>query len=250
MKGSNGLSVRENLEHRLSKPVYDKKAEVPMTKCPAHPTKRLWEDPNEAAREAVVRSQITQGIAIVAYRCDGCQNYHLCKAENARPGSVVVERRVERNWEVFTAKPANPEAIRKMLGQYLEGRTEVTSAEVCEALGLTQSTVAKYMLERRWFNSKGRHAKWRPEVTTVIEEPVEEPQAKVTPLPMVTPLQVIKARQFADEEASRSRHPASLDAGWMPLADFERLRHIPLGDIIDTLAVAGIQIRVQQRSIR
>lgn len=43
------------------------------------------------------------------------------------------------------------------------------------------------------------------------------------------------------------RHPSSMDAGWRPFVATERLNHVALGDIIDTLEAIGYQLRLQIR---
>lgn len=43
------------------------------------------------------------------------------------------------------------------------------------------------------------------------------------------------------------RHPSSVDAGWVPLAHPQKLMHMPLGDVVETLAAVGYEIRLQVR---
>lgn len=218
----------ENLRHLQSKPVFETSAEVPLTKCPAHPTKRMWTDPIQAIREAETRSEIAP-VPIAAYRCDACGNAHLCKRSAVRPGSLLEHPEVERNWEVFPAKPGNSAAIQKMLAALLEGRTEIASSEVIQKLELSRPTMRKHMEAAGWKSGSGRTAKWTPKATTL---------AAVTPIQEPVNIEL---------EASIARHPASQINPWSEFG-MDRVRHIPLGDLIDTLAAAGVELRIQTRS--
>lgn len=244
---TNGRTPAENLKHLRSKPVFETKAEIPLTKCLAHPTKRMWTDPMEAVREAEVRSQIAP-VPIAAYRCDSCGNAHLCKASAVRAGTLL-ERPTEpeRNWEVFpNPKPGNHAAIRKGVVALLEGRTEISSREIKETLGISQNTVMVHMRQLGWKNGTGRSAKWTPKPGTLVTEP------HLRPVP--TPLQVEKAQAFAgaerkELEASVARHPASQLNSWRNL-EMDRVRHVPLGDLVDVLSAAGVELRIQTRGER
>lgn len=240
MVGTNGLTAVENLKTRQRKPLYEEPAEIEHSKCPAHPTKRMWISDVEAIREAESRT-IAAKMQIAAYRCDECGNAHLCKAENARPGSVLrLPESPERNWEVFKPKPANPDAKRKVLVQFLDGRESVLTSELTELLGLGRAAVGKYMGELGWHNTRGMNARWirtaekKVPALKAVDKPVDKPavRAKATPIDM-----------------AKRRHPSSQEVGWRPMTRLDPIVHMPIGDLLATLRAAGMEVRIQVREI-
>lgn len=197
-------------------------------KCPVKPTKKRWGSVPEAWEAADERSA-QYNVEIVPYRCDACGFLHLTKRTG---GTSEIERKT--GFEVF--KPTNPATRRAALRAFLGDRDSVTSAEVCEALGVTQNTTAKYMGELGWVNGKGRGARWTPP-----SEPVERHLHIAAP-----PAKVVHA-DFTPIEAAKSRHPSAKDVGWRNMLRSDSLAHIPLGDIRDVLAAAGIELRLQVR---
>jgi hypothetical protein len=229
--GKNGSTPVQNLAHLRRKRVFEMTAEVERSKCPSHPTKRMWEDPVEAVREAEVRSTAAK-MPIAAYRCDACGNAHLCKAENARPGSILTRPEPERNWEVFV-KPGNADAKRKALREFLVDRDEATTDELIELLEVGRKSVGTYMQELKWHNTRGRHARWIPDA-------VEPPATEIAPL-------VQPRRHLEAIEGAKSRHPSTAQVGWEPMLMLDTIRHVPLGDVIDMLAAMGRELRIQTR---
>lgn len=197
---------------------------IALEKCPSRPSKRRWASIHEAWDAADARTEEV-GIEIVPYRCDDCGFLHLTKRTG---GTSEIERR--SGAEVFP--PTNPPTRRAALRTFLEGRTEVASIEVREALDFSQHTTSKYMMELGWVNSGGRTAKWRPtgalaptEVKLhAVEKPVDKPV-----------------------DMSMRRHPASRDAGWRQMENLDPLRHMALGDLLDTLRAAGMEVRITVR---
>jgi len=63
---------------------------------------------------------------------------------------------------------------------------------------------------------------------------VENPPIPIRGEPVVPPREV--------------RHPTSVDVGWRPLEGYiATVHHIPLGDIMAAMALAGFEVRVQMR---
>lgn len=231
MTGSNGNTPHQNLAHIRGKPLYAEPASLERSKCETHPTKRAWPDPMEAIREAEARSEAAK-MAIVAYKCDSCHQFHLCKRANARPGSLVERPEAERKWEVFTKPTAgNADAKRKILRSFLAERTEANAVEIMELLSIGRASVGGYMRELGWHNTRGPHAKWVPTKTAPPAVTVKSP------------------RHLTAVDESMSRHPAAAVAGWRPMRTLDRVRHMPIGDLLDTLEAAGLEVRLQVREI-
>jgi hypothetical protein len=229
-RAGNGLTISENLAHQRSQRIFKEEAEVPLTRCTAHPTKRMWESDTDAIREAEVRSEVAR-MPIVAYRCDACGNAHLCKAENARVGTILERQAPERNWEVFTLKGGNSDARLKILAAYLEGKETVTTAELVEAMEWHRKTVSDHMHTLGWAANRGPGARWFP--TNV------KARANVTPI----------VQPEAPIELAKRRHPSAQDAGWRPMTEAAKLHHLPLGDIVETLKAVGLELRLQIKEI-
>lgn len=229
--GKNGRTPFENLAHLRTVP--DLGPEPVMSKCVAHPTKRAWDDEIEAAREAVARSQAAR-IHIVAIRCGACKRIHLCKAANAAEGTVIElpSEPDERTAEVLPLVPGNAGARRKMLAAWLGDKERVATAEIIEQFGFGRKTTMVMMRELGWQNGTGRSARWRR-----IEPAVPAASAQVT------------ATGSAQLEAAIARHPASSGIAWRDFLS-DPVRHQPLGDILDTLLAAGMEVRIQVRSPR
>jgi len=258
-KGPNGNSPHQNLAQLRSKPVFDTPAEPERTKCPYHPTKRMWTDERDAIREAEARS-IAAKIPIAAYRCEGCENIHLAKRQNVREGSLIERPHVEE--PELPLVLGNAEAKRKVLAGFLAEHESATTDELVELLGVGRKSITPYMAEAGWYNTRGRHARWVKRDT-----------------PRTTPEQAAKAQAFADQEArdagvevrstgvppnfevfkgkgrhlkpvddSMSRHPSAQHVGWMPMENLNPIIHIPLGDVVAVLKAAGLELRLQTRA--
>jgi hypothetical protein len=230
MSGSNGNTPHENLIHLRGKPVHAESATPERSKCPAHPTKRAWSDALEAIREAESRSEAAR-MPIVAYKCDACESFHLCKRANARAGTVAERPEPERNWEVFTGTVAmNGDAKRKVLRDFLAERTEASTDELVELLGVGRKSLTAYMRETGWHNTRGRNAKWVPaSVDRKRKAPAKAP------------------RHLNPVDEAIARHPSSLDTGWRAMGNIRPILHMPLGDLLETFRAAGMEIRIQVR---
>jgi hypothetical protein len=226
--GKNGSTPAQNLAQLRRKPVFETVAEVEPTKCPSHPTKRMWEDPMDAVREAEVRS-IAAKMPIAAYRCDACGNAHLCKASSVRPGSLLTRPEPE-----LPLVLGNADAKRKALREFLDGRSSATTDELMALLEVGRKSVGSYMTELDWYNTRGRNARWVPDATTAVVE--------------ITDFIAQPKRHLEVVEASKSRHPSAQFAGWEPMLNLDSLAHIPLGDLVLMLAAQGRELRIQTRS--
>lgn len=228
-RAGNGLTVSENLAHQRSQRVFKEEAEVSISKCAAHPTKRIWRDAHEAIKEAEVKSEINR-IPIVAYRCDSCGEIHHCKRENARAGTILEREAPERNWEVFTLKGGNADARLKLLAAYLDDKESVTTNDVVEAMEWHRHTVGEHMRTLGWRVNRGPGAKWFPPLPSANVTPLVQPEAPI--------------------ELAKRRHPSAQDAGWRPMTQAGKLHHLPLGDIVETLKAVGLELRIQIREIQ
>lgn len=232
--GKNGSTPVQNLAHLRSKRVFETNAEVESSKCPTHPTKRMWTDPIEAIREAEART-IAAKMPIAAYRCDACHDIHLAKRANIREGSLI-ERPPVREEEPPLVL-GNVEAKRKALREFLESRTTTTTAELCELLGVKRKSLTTYMAEHDWYNTRGAHAVWKP------RHPAEQPE----PAPMPAKLTAVDKPVDKPIELAKRRHPSAAQVGWRPMGNVERIRHLALGDLLDTFHAAGMEIRIMVR---
>lgn len=239
--GKNGATPYQNLAHQQGKRVFEVNAELEHSKCAAHPTKRAWKSEAEAIREAEARSEAAR-MPIVAYRCESCKDIHLCKRANARPGSIL--EREEPVRAELPAIPGNTDAKQKALDEYLAGRTSATTEELLAVIGVGHSkSLTRYMAGRPWHNTRGRNARWVPDADqstapagfeifdrkTRQLKPVDKP-VDVTPI-----------------DLAKRRHPSSQDVGWRPMTRIDPIRHMPLGDLLDTLLAAGMEVRIQVR---
>lgn len=237
MSGPNGNTPRENLTHLRSKPVYAEPATLERSKCEAHPTKRAWPEALEAIREAEARSEAAK-MPIVAYKCDTCQQFHLCKRANAHPGSIVERETLPGREEPIVL--GNREARIRALTGFVEGRKKIASAELAQFLGVGVKTYGPMMRSLGWHNTRGRHAKWIPNDTPTDVDRFGRTQEEQT-------ADAPKTRHLAPVEESMTRHPAALHAGWRPMTNLDPIRHMPLGDLLDTLRAAGMEFRIQVR---
>lgn len=195
----------------------------------------------EAVREAEVRSTAAK-MPIAAYRCDACGNAHLCKAENARAGSILTRPEPE-----LPLVLGNADAKRKVLRDFLGDRTEATTDELIDLLEVGRKSVGSYMQELKWHNTRGRHARWVPDAVEVdrFGKTLAEQQADNAQAFADTERQ--RARHLTVVEGAKSRHPSSAQVGWEPMLMLDTIRHVPLGDVIDMLAAMGRELRIQTR---
>lgn len=245
-KGSNGLLVHENLKHQQSKRVIDRKAELALTKCTAMPTKRQWHDRDEAIREAEARSEAAK-MAIYAYKCPACEFYHLTRKFG--PDIVTREKvaaEVDTRWEAMPLVLGDKTTRMRALSGWLAEQESPTTADIIAEFNWHSTTVATYMAELGWTCSKGRHAKWtRVELAEAEAKPEEAPAAVITPLAVAK----VKVSAQTELEASIARHPASQMNPWASF-QMDRVRHIPLGDILDVLDAAGVELSIRTREKR
>lgn len=241
--GKNGSTPLQNLTQLRRKPVFDEPAELEHSKCPSHPTKRMWTSEIDAIREAEVRT-IAAKIPIAAYRCNACGDIHLAKRANVQPGSLIERAPMpEPDPPVVLG---NPEAKRKALREYLESHETATTADLCELLDLGRKSLTAYMAEHpTWYNTRGAAAVWKIRAPKPVDEAVDNPPAPAN-------FEVFKGKGMTTRnlkalDAAQSRHPSSKNVGWKPMENLERIRHLPLGDLLDTFAAAGMEVRILVR---
>ena len=227
MSGSNGIHPVVNLNERQ--------------KCPAHPTKRRWSDGAEAGRAAQERSKESK-LTIVAYMCEACGYYHLTKNSGGDSAtlpdgkfSVGEFRAMAPNHPVFANNPADEPPIVpgdhetriRFARRFLEANPTPTSEQLCEAIGgCTKDTLRRVMKDLGYRNTRGRYAHW------VKNEPVDDR----------TPLDT-EYDNDAPEEPTRWHGGRDIPWREARLVDnLDRLRHIALGDLIDTYSAAGLTL--------
>lgn len=256
-------------------------------KCKTHPSKRQFQTSEEATRMAIDRSKAAKMPIVAYACDDCGYFHLTSRPSNdkvvTKEGGVISTRAIERRTPADVAPlvarlelpdaendEVDPETLPlvygnkgarvKALAAFVEGKDRVTTTELVEEIGVGRQIISEYMKSLGWKVHAGRFAHWylpkesQVEVEAVVVEPdvpveepvVEEPRIKLS---LVTPEAAEKAQAFADQElkASVRRHPAAQVAGWRPMENLDRLRHIPLGDLLDTLQVAGLEVRIQVR---
>lgn len=248
-RGPNGNSPHQNLAQMRSKPVFDAPAQLERTKCPFHPTKRMWTDELDAIREAEARS-IAAKIPIAAYRCEGCENIHLAKRQNVREGSLIERPHMEE--PELPLVLGNADAKRKVLAGFLAEHDSATTEELMELLSVGRKAIGGYMHELGWHNTRGRHAKWIRDAGTVTPEAAAKAQAfadaEAAAVPAGFEVFKGKGRHLKPVDDSMSRHPSAQHVGWMPMENLNPIIHIPLGDVVAVLKAAGLELRLQTRA--
>jgi hypothetical protein len=230
--GSNGLSPLEQLREK--------------NKCPDSPTKRKYHD-SDSAWDAARESTSRNGLEIVAYACPGCGAFHLTK--KVKGSDVVVKadvgittgalRRLAPNEyappervDMSEIVPGNRASREKTLDAYLEGKTEVTTDEVCILLSIGFSSVGRtYMIPRGWVNTKGRNARWVKE------------GADVNPIVPITPPPVAAIKPL---EQSIARHPAKGE-GWRPIDVTSLPPNATIEDLFGIYKAAGLTLELRVR---
>lgn len=248
MSGSNGLHPVVNLGERQ--------------KCPLHPTKRRYTDGAEAGREAQKRSKATK-LPIEAYMCEGCGHYHLTKASRGGNGplpdgkfTVGEFQSMTPNHPVFAGNPADEPPIVpgdhatrvKFAKRFIEENPTPTSEELCQAIGgCTKDTLRRVMKELGYRNTRGRYAHWvkddRAEPETVNSEDADDDVSRET-----SPHEPRPALDLSYDNDAPERPEMWQGGTWIPwrnvraVENLDRLRHVPLGDLIDTYAAAGLTL--------
>ncbi|AWY05420.1 DNA binding protein [Microbacterium phage Metamorphoo] len=258
MSGSNGLHPVVNLKERV--------------KCPAHPSKRKYTDGAEAGRAAQQRSK-ESGLDIVPYLCEACGHYHLTKKSGG--DSVTLPegkftlgefKALAPNHPVFIGSaeeeppivPGDHATRVKFARRLLETNPEPTSEELCLALGgCTKDSLRKIMRELGYRNTRGRFARW---VKDDREEAPEMPQHEAFnsgPVPKWTadrpqPEPDVSRETSLDvdydndaPETPQTVWHGGREVPWREarlIENVERLRHVPLGDLLDTYAAAGFRL--------
>lgn len=248
MSGSNGLHPVVNLKERQ--------------KCPAHPSKRKWTSHKEA-QEAAVKSSRQSKLTIIAYMCEACGHYHLTRSLGGDsvtlPGgqfSVGEFKAKAPHHPVFASSPdddlplvpGDHETRVKFARRYLEQNPEPTSEEMCEAIGgCTKETLRRVMKELNYRNTRGRFARWVPNPPPapdprLADEPETAQGATEAEPDTRTPLDLSYDNDAPEEP------PAVWQGGrerpWRAAreVEVERIRHIPLGDLLDTYSSAGYRL--------
>ena len=177
--GTNGIDPRDQLIER--------------SKCQASPTKRKYQSSEEAWEAAKYRTA-ESGIEIIAYACPSCGHFHLSK--KVKGSDVVVKapvgittgalRKNTPQIEIsdFTPRrelppegpivPANPDARRRVLSDYLTDKEAVSSDEIIHLLSCSRHSAAKYLSEIGWKAERGPGAKWRRKTSlSLLPAPVQ-----------------------------------------------------------------------------
>ncbi|QGJ95287.1 DNA binding protein [Microbacterium phage Jayden] len=173
--------------------------------------------------------------------CDGCGNYHLTKASRGGNGPLPDGKFTVGSFEskapnhpVFARTepeepiiPGDHETRLRFAREFLITNPEPTSEQMCEAIGgCTKDTLRKVMKDLGYRNTRGRHARW------VKNEPADER----------TPLDL---EYDNDAPEKPTRWHGGRDIPWREarlVEGLDRLRHIALGDLIDTYAAAGLRL--------
>uniref|UniRef100_A0AAU7J815 Helix-turn-helix DNA binding domain protein n=2 Tax=unclassified bacterial viruses TaxID=12333 RepID=A0AAU7J815_9VIRU len=248
MSGSNGLHPVVNLGQRQ--------------KCPKHPSKRKYTDGAEAGRAAQQRSKDT-GLPIEAYMCEACGNYHLTRSTGGDSTiltdgkfSIGEFKSLAPHHPVFSENaadeppivPGDHETRVRFARRFLEANPTPTSEELCIALGgCTKTILRRVMTELGYRNTRGRYAHWvKVDAVTADPEPADEPDSD--PEDTRIPLDLSYDNDAPDDDA---RWMGGRSVPWRevrPIENLERLRHIALGDLMDTYAAAGFRLTLTLES--
>lgn len=197
--------------------------------CPDTPSKTIYTTSAAAWRAADERSGQV-GARIAPYACSGCGYYHLTRKVNGsdvltrQPGSSVVTGAMRniansrRSPEVGGNHPAvrskaapAPRPLSEQLAEDLDARDRPTTAELTVRYGVTQAALFSAMHAIGWTPGRGRGARWTPPAPSL---------SSVPPLPS----------------------PAK--PGWRDV-EVDRIGHVALGDLVETLRASGVKVRVQ-----
>jgi hypothetical protein len=231
-KGSNGLAPRD--------------IEQAKAKCPDHPTKRKFHSMLEAEQAAAASSRQYRA-TIVPYACAGCGLFHITGKTRgsdvvhvAASGTVRTAAMLEReslrtppapparvDMEPLVAAerpvvPANKAAREKILIDYLQDKSQVSTAELVELLDCTGQNVSLLMKAQGWSVPRGPGARWTKRPLQAV------PSSSPAPAP---PAALAEQR----------------DKGWRTLDWEDELSHIPVGDVLATMRLCGFEIRLQIR---
>lgn len=240
MSGSNGLHPIVNLNEKQ--------------KCPAHPSKRKYSDGAEAGR-AAQRSSKSAGMRIEPYLCEACGFYHLTKSTGGDTVqlpdgkfSVGEFKALAPNHPVFSGNPeeeppivpGDHETRVKFARRFLQSNPEPTSEELCLALGgCTKDILRKVMRELGYRNTRGRSARWVKNVDPPVQEGTSD--ATESEPDTRTPLDLSYDN---DEPEKPRRWHGGTDIPWREarvVENTDRIRHLALGDLIDTYAAEGLR---------
>lgn len=170
--------------------------------------------------------------------------------------------------------PGDHETRVKFARRFLESNPEPTSEELCLALGgCTRDILRRVMKDLGYRNTRGRHARWVkglsegaqrrqqneadidvPVIDRATGEPVDDPEPPVdvrlrphvsreTSSDERTPLDLSYDNDAP--ETPRTRWHGGRDEPWREarvIENLERLRHVALGDLIDTYRAAGFTL--------
>lgn len=250
MSGSNGLHPVVNLNERQ--------------KCPIHPSKRKYSDGAEAGR-AAQQSSKNSGLDIAPYLCEGCGFYHLTKKVTGDTAqlpdgkfSIGEFKALAPNHPVFSGNPEEEPPIVpgdhatrvKFARRFLESNPEPTSEELCMALGgCTKDILRRVMRDLGYRNTRGRFARWvkdEPPVDDPIDVPVidrETGEAVSEPEGDRKPLDLSYDNDAPDRPAVH--WIGGREVPWRVarlIEGTDRIRHVALGDLIDTYAAAGYRL--------
>lgn len=221
-----------------------------LNKCPTAPTKARYYS-SEAAWTAANKRSVEAGLDIIAYACPGCGYFHLSK--KVKGSDVVVKAPVGITTgalrKAFVGEPliiperkelpmdgpivpANPDARRKMLGEYLEDKEAVSTDEILSLLSCSRHSVSKYMAEAGWKSERGPGARWRRRMDEGDGDGL---------------VRRLKPVQSTELEASILRHPAAQSLQNRP--DSWVIEQFPtdvnVRTYLHTLALAGLTVEVR-----
>jgi hypothetical protein len=214
-------------------------------KCPDAPTKAQYLS-TDAAWTAANKRSVEAGLDIIAYACPGCGYFHLSR--KVKGSDVVVAAPIGITTGALRKKsqslhplperkeipvegpivPANPDARRKVLGEYLGDKDAVSTEEILSLLGCSRHSMSKYMSEAGWRSERGPGARWRPRATA-------------------EPVRALKPVQSTELDAAILRHPAAQSLQHRP--DSWVIEQFPadvsVRTFMQTLSLAGLTVEVR-----
>ncbi|AWY06779.1 DNA binding protein [Microbacterium phage Quhwah] len=158
----------------------------------------------------------------------------------------------------------------KFARRFLEDHPEPTSEQLCQAIGgCTKDTLRKIMRELGYRNTRGRHARWVPgkseaeERREAAEAAIDSDVSRETSVDPEPDVDVHLRPEFRQPNVDDLRTPVDLsydndapetpttrwhggrDEPWREarvIENLDRIRHVALGDLIDTYAAAGMRL--------
>lgn len=192
-------------------------------RCVQFPSKRRFALHSDADRAAEVRSKDT-GLDIRARECVHCSGWHLAEFGDDKPLADLHVVEPDHVSEAIVVE--SPDIRLRHLSAWLTENPTPSTDDLVQQFGWHRKTIAGYMHTLGYVVNRGPGARW-------------DKPAKLELVPPTEPEEPV--------DLSVRRHPASMNAGWEVVARDDLVRDVTIGSFIDSLSVAGVEVRIQIR---